>query len=421
MLRRKYFIFCLDLVFIFLIILGGWKVLEEKKYGDLIDSDEVAWIFTGYYFNLYFLRGGLLHPDWKDYEAFDHPPLAKYIVGGALFIKGYTIDSLDPKKFWNTVPIDQFPKYFDLIKDKIPNPTIVIPFVRSVIFGFALSSLLLIYLFIRTSYGILPAWISTSLIIINPIFSKISAWILAEPILLFFFALFLLLCAFYLKTQKNICLVFASIVCSLAFLTKLNGILLAPILIIVFLSKNKFSISKQDWKFVITGCIAFLLITIFLNPVFLNNGIKAIGKMIEVRLSAFRIYQETYKDVAILSVSERFLTATKMIFFKYSVFYHIVRIPVELIMFVVGMYYSFRKKDLLVLSMFAFLVVIPISFLPYNVFKYYYWIFPFTHMIAALSLNLIKEILTKMVYFSGIQTPISPNRSLVDVGPKGKP
>jgi len=392
MLRKKYFILCLDLVFIFLIVFGGWKALEEKKYGDLIDSDEVAWIFTGYYFNLYFLSGGLLHPDWNDYEAFDHPPLAKYIVGAALFFKGYTIDSLEPKRFWNTIPIDQFPKYFDLIKDKIPNPTIVIPFVRSVIFGFALSSLLLIYLFVRISYGILPALISTSLITINPIFSKVSAWILAEPILLFFFALFLLLCAFYLKTQKNIYLVLASITCSLAFLTKLNGILLVPILIVVFLAKNKFSISKQDWKFVITGCIAFLLITIFLNPVFLNNGIKAIGKMIEVRLSAFHTYQETYKDAALLSVSERFLTATKMIFFRYSVFYRFLKIPVELIMFVVGMYYCFRKKDLLLLSMFAFLAVIPVSLLPYNVIKYYYWIFPFTHMIAGLSLNFFGEI-----------------------------
>jgi len=143
------------------------------------------------------------------------------------------------------------------------------------------------------------------------------------------------------------------------------------------------------------GCIVFLLITIFLNPVFLNNGIKAIGKMIEVRLSAFHIYQETYKDVALLSVSERFLTATKMIFFRNSLFYNSVKIPVELILFVLGMYYSFKKKDLLLLSMFVFLVVIPISFLPYNVFKYFYWIFPFTHMIAGLSLNLMKEMLSR--------------------------
>lgn len=395
MVKRKYFIFCLDLVFILLIVIGGWKVLEEKKYGDLIDSDEVSWIFAGYYFNLYFLHFDLFHPDWKDYEAFDHPPLVKYVVGGALYLKGHTIDSIEPKNLLNNMPKDKARLYFELIKNEIPDPIVVIPFIRSVIFGFALSSLLLIYLFVRTSYGILPALISTSLIIINPIFDKISAWILAEPILLFFFALFLVFCAFYLKTQKNSYLVLASIVCSLAFLTKLNGILLAPILVIVFLMKNRFSISKRDRKFATVGLIAFLLVTIFLNPVFLNTGVKAIGKMVEVRLSAFHIYQETYKDAALLSVSERFLTATKMIFFRYSIFYHLVRIPVELIMFLLGMYYCLRKKDLLFLSIFAFLVVIPVFFLPYNVFKYYYWIFPFTHIIAALSLNLIKEILSR--------------------------
>jgi uncharacterized protein YacL len=156
-----------------------------------------------------------------------------------------------------------------------------------------------------------------------------------------------------------------------------------------------FSISKQDWQFAMTGCIAFLLITIFLNPVFLNNGIKAIGKMIEVRLSAFHIYQETYKDVALLSVSERFLTVTKMIFFRYSLFYNSGKIPIELIMFILGMVYSFRKKDYFLLSVFTFLVVISISFLPYNVFKYFYRIFPFTYIIAGLSFNLSKEILSR--------------------------
>jgi hypothetical protein len=395
MSKRKYFVFCLDFIFILLLIMGGWKVLEEKKYGDLIDSDEISWIFGGYYFNLYFLQGSLLHQDWKDYEAFDHPPLVKYIVGGAIYLKGHTIDSIEPKTLLNNMPKDKARVYFELIKNEIPDPIVVIPFIRSVIFGFALSSLLLIYVFVRTSYGFLPAMISTVLIIINPVFSKISAWILAEPILLFFFTLFLLLVSFYLKTQKNIYLVFASVVCALAFSTKLNGILLVPILIIVFLTKKKFSISKRDWKFAMTGCIAFLLMTLFLNPVFLNNGIKAIGKMIEVRWSAFHIYQETFKDVALLSVSERFLTATKMIFFRYSLFYNSVNIPVELIMFGLGMVYSFRKKDYFLLSVFTFLVVIPISFLPYNVFKYFYWIFPFTHMIAGLSSNLIRELMSK--------------------------
>jgi hypothetical protein len=163
----------------------------------------------------------------------------------------------------------------------------------------------------------------------------------------------------------------------------------------IFLIKNKFSVSKQEYKFLIGGFIAFLLITILLNPVFLNAGMEAIWKMVEVRLSAFRHYQETFKDVALLSVSERFFTATQMIFFKYSPFYHNIKVPVELIMFVPGIYYVFRRGDLLLISIFVFLVLIPISILPYNTIKYYYWIFPFPYIIAGLSLNLWKEILNK--------------------------
>lgn len=393
--KRKYLKFCLELIFIFMIIAGGLKMLENRKYSLWLESDEPAWIFSGYYFNLYFLRFDLFHQDWNDYEAFDQPPLAKYIVGGALYLRGFTIDSLDLKRFWNSIPPDKLPIYFDSLKYKIPNPTIVIPFIRSVVFVFALSSLLFIYIFVRSMYGVLPAFLSTSLIISNPIHNYYSIRILADPILLFFFTLFILLCALYLKSQKNIYLVFAFIVSSLAFLTKLNGILLVFVLIIIFLIRNKFSISKQDYKYLIAGFIAFLLISILLNPVFLNGGIKTIGKMIEVRLGASHMLQETFKGVALLSVSERFVTATKVIFFRSSLFYPLIKVPVELIMFVVGMYYIFRRRDLLLISIFIFLVVIPISILPYNVPRYFYWIFPFTYIIASLSVNVFKEMLGK--------------------------
>jgi hypothetical protein len=43
----------------------------------------------------------------------------------------------------------------------------------------------------------------------------------------------------------------------------------------------------------------------------------------------------------------------------------------------------------------VFLVAIPVSILPYNTIKYYYWIFPFTHIIAGLSVNVLKDILSK--------------------------
>jgi hypothetical protein len=400
MSKRKYLKFGLELIFILLILMGELKILDKRKYLPVYDPDEIAWVFTGYYFNLYFLRFDLLHPDWDDYEAFDHPPLGKYIIGGALFLQGYTIDSLDAKRLINSIPINEFQTYLHLLTPKVPNPNIVIPSTRSVIFLFALSSLLYIYIFIRMSYGVLPAFISTLLIIGNPIFNYVSTRILADPILFFFLTLFILLCALFLKSQKTIYIFFAFVVSSFAFLTKLNGILLVFVLIALFLIKNRFSISRQDWKLLIMGIAAFLLIAILLNPVFLNTGFKAIWKMAEVRLSAFRVYQETFKGVALLSVSERFVTATKMIFFDYSMLYRLTKVPVELILFASGIYYIFRERDLLLILIFAFLIVIPISILPFNIPRYYYWISPFIYIIAGLSSLLFKEIFDKVDFHS---------------------
>ena len=275
-----------------------------------------------------------------------------------------------------------------------PDPKIVIPLTRSIIFLFALSSLILIYIVIRILYGAFPALISCLLIISNPIFNLVSTRILGDPILLFFYSLFILLCALYLKSRNNIFVFFAFIVSSLAFMTKLNGILLVFMLFGIFLIKNKFSISKEDWKYLVAGITAFLFISILLNPVFLNAGFKAIWRMVEVRFSAFRVYQETFKGAALLSIRERFLVATQMIFFRYSFVYHFIKMPLELIMFVIGIYYIFKRRDLLLISILVFLVVIPISILPFNIPRYYYWIFPFIYIIAGLSLNFFKEVLS---------------------------
>ncbi len=395
MSKTKYLKFCFELIFLLLIITGGWKALESRRYSPVTDGDEIAWIFAGYYFNLYFLQFDLFHEDWNDYEAFDHPPLAKYIVGATLYLKGYTIDSVDPKRLWNAIPPDKFPIYFDLVKDKIPNPNITIPFSRSIVFLFALSSLLLIYFFIRSLYGSFPAVIGTSLILSSPIHNYYSIAILADPILLFFYSLFILFCALYWKSQKMIYVVFAFVVSSLAFLTKINGIVLVFLLMTIFLTKNRFSILKQDYKWLITGFIAFLLMCIFLNPVFLNTGVKALGRMLEVRLSGFHMLQETFKEAALLSVGERFIAAAKVMFFESCLFYPLIKVPVELIMFLVGMYYIVTRRDIFLILIFAYLVVIPITILPYPAPRYFYWISPFVYIIGGLSVKASKEMLGK--------------------------
>jgi len=214
----------------------------------------------------------------------------------------------------------------------------------------------------------------------------VSTRIVADPILLFFFGLFTLLGGFYWRSRKEIYIIVAFVVSALAFLTKLNGILLVFLLILLFLIRKRFSISKRDCKFLILGVLIFIAICVLLNPVFLNSGPEAIVRMADARLSAFHRMQEIYKDAALFSLSDKFIAATQMIFLKYSPLYRLIRVPVELILFIVGLCYIFIRRDVFLMLVLVFFVIIPISLLPFNVMRYYYWIMPFTHMIAGLSL-----------------------------------
>ena len=96
--------------FFFILSIALWMlhVLNRTNHMPILQPDEAAWVYSGYYFNLYFLQFNLFHKDWSDYDAFDHPPLVKYITGGTVYLKGYRIDSLDAKRLWRTIPIGRF-------------------------------------------------------------------------------------------------------------------------------------------------------------------------------------------------------------------------------------------------------------------------------------------------------------------------
>ena len=98
----------LQVLFITLAILWMFNEVGGRFYLPLSEPDEAAWIYSGYYFNLYFLKFDLFHEDWQDYDAYDHLPLVKYIVGGTLFLKGYVFDSLDAKRMWQHIPMDKY-------------------------------------------------------------------------------------------------------------------------------------------------------------------------------------------------------------------------------------------------------------------------------------------------------------------------
>jgi 4-amino-4-deoxy-L-arabinose transferase-like glycosyltransferase len=291
---------------------------------------------------------------------------------------------------WHSIPMNKYASNYGLLISKIPNNAL--PFIRFVIFIFAFLSVLLFYIFVRSFYGMLPAIVSTSLLITNFIFIELSTQILADPVLLFFFIFFVLLCALYLKSGNNIFIFFCFVLSSFAFLTKLNGLILIFVLFFVILVKNRFHISNYNFKILIFGFITFLLMTILLNPFFINSGIHGIVKMVEHRVSHIHFQQETFKSGALPSMGERFQAEIGTIFFKFSLLNKLIGFPFELILFFLGVYYSFRKRDLILLIILVFFILPTISILPLHWKRYYYTVIPFIYIIAGVSLNIFKEL-----------------------------
>ena len=389
-MKKRHIRIIVEVYFIITAILWMSNITYEGIPLFLSEPDEAAWIYNGYYFNLYFLKFDLFHKDWNDYEAYDHPPLVKYIVGGTLFIKGYVFDSLDAKKLWRSIPMDKYMANYRLMKSKIPNN--VLPLTRLVISIFAFLAVLLFYIFVRNFYGILPAIVSTSLLITNRIFIRLSSQTLADPVLFFFFIFFVLSCSMYLRSGNNIYIFLGFVLSSLAFLTKLNGLMLTFVLFWVLVLKNKFQISNYNFKILSFGFITFLLIVVLLNPFFLNTGIQGIVKMFEYRVSHIQLQQETFKSAALLSIGERLEAEYVTIFLRYSIFNEFIKIPFELMMFLLGVYYLVRKKDLILLTIFLFFFFLPLSILPLDWVRYYYIVIPFIYIIEGVSLNIFKKL-----------------------------
>ena len=388
-MKRKRLKIYIEVLFIIFAILWMFNEMGGRFYLPLSEPDEAAWIYSGYYFNLYFLKFDLFHKDWNDYDAIDHPPLVKYIVGGTLFLKGYIFDSLDAKEMWRGIPMDKYLPNYLLLKNKLPDN--ILPLTRLVIFTFAFLSLVFFYIFVRKFYGILPTMVSTSLLITNLIFIRLSTQTIADPVLLFFFAFSLLVFAFYLKSGNNTCLFFGFVLSSFAFLTKLNGLVLIFVLFFVIFIKNKLVISNYNFKLISLGFITFLLMTVLLNPFFLNAGIQGIVKMVEHRAFHIHLQQETFQPAALLSIGERLEAEIVTIFFRSSMLNKFIKIPFELITFLLGVYYSVRKRDLFLLIILVFFIFPTMSILPLNWERYYYTVIPFIYIVAGVSLNLFKE------------------------------
>ena len=114
--------------------------------------------------------------------------------------------------------------------------------------------------------------------------------------------------------------------------------------------------------------------------------------MFDHRITYLHLQQLSFPSAALLSIGDRLKSEIVMIFFRSSFFYDLLKVPLELMMFLLGIYYTVRKGDLILLTVLVFFIIPTMSILPINWERYYYTVIPFICVIAGASLNIFKEL-----------------------------
>lgn len=373
-MKRRYLKIAIEFLFIVLLTFWMLNLFGHRSNMPLLEPDEAAWIYSGYYFNLYFLQFDLGHKDWYEYDAFDHPPLVKYIVGGALFLKGYRIDSLDAKRAWRSIPMNQYDVYYGLLMSKIPKD--VLPTTRFAIFLFHFIPPLIVCFhqkvlrdFVRHAFRITLGdsspfpWIFNG----NPLRPRPSV---------FFHALrggmhlvseigeeslrdggvHHLFSRLFDQTEWTDARVRSVFGCS---------------------DKKQVLYFKTRREALGVGIFCLRLSYPLFEPSFLHTGIQGLLKMFEQRFLQIHSQQELFRNAALYSISSRLSAALNNLFFEYSWLYRLTHIPVDLILFLLGTYYSLRKRDPILILILVFFIALPIFLIPLNWKRYYFPIYPF--------------------------------------------
>ena len=84
------------------VIVAGtaFTMLNVDRSGRLRDIDEAAWLFNGYYLDLY-ATGRWDDRAWNEFDmCAQHPPAANYLFGALLHAIGEPMKSMEPRRFW---------------------------------------------------------------------------------------------------------------------------------------------------------------------------------------------------------------------------------------------------------------------------------------------------------------------------------
>ncbi len=213
-----------ELTLVALLAFATVVTLQRPARGQGFTIDESRWISTSRYFWITFLERDLFGEAWQpNYLVLTHPPVARYLIGYGLWLRGWTPDQLNTR-YDSSRSVE-----FNRQAGNIPSAALLRD-ARSVVFAFAIGAVLLLYPIGRILGGPIAGLVAVALALANPLLSTLWTRALAESILAFFSLLALCLALFFLPRVGTTKVALAGpialgLALGLATATKLSGAL----------------------------------------------------------------------------------------------------------------------------------------------------------------------------------------------------
>jgi hypothetical protein len=393
-----------------LVVAVGAAILFSSvaRKRSLIDQDEAACIFSGYYWELY-RTGKWNDPIWHEFmEYAEHPPGGGYLYGLMLNMIGKPVKTIEPRRYWfqNSLDPTYFPNKFHLgLQERYSEEQVVVGrYVSAVI---ALLTALIVMLMLFRLSGFFEGVAGFILLMIHPAFVYVGTIATFDIFVIFLSVITIFLT---MEVQRNgaqstgriaIIGLCTSVTLGISLLTKISAYALLPAMFICV------AVLSRSGRHFLRGicalfCIAMLacVISYVLDPASHGDPIGTLIERTVWRIDRIEIQQITSPAYALQTYIDRLKYAL------YELFFSGTGTLIGFILFVSGILSVIAlgkrgRERFLIVSLALYFMVINFALLPLAWIRYISAYIPFIILVEGLGAGLILSLLKGWVRLTG--------------------